>query len=408
MNIYNVNKVNQINSQNLFRLPYSYHQKYKTVTATEDDFATHINWQHELDEMIRLIGSEGKIVIKCGNSLSHNMFSVKNYLGRRLGIEVKIEEESPLWAQKMYKKEKWSKDDYCTTATFHIKRKNLEIYQDKSWTFAILTLGNKIEDVKKFCALIRDLDKKCEHQILIFGPKNSAYDQYKVDYINDRIQKKYQNDQHSRICEKKNIIIDNAKNQNLLICHDRYYLDKNFFKGFEKYGYDFDFLSIDTAYEDKNIWFPHYVKMSNFIHNFAWNKERFCFKRKDFAKNNALDNIFINGGLMIFKRDIVKQIRFNECNFHYQIEDVEITKEFAKYHIPPRVNLFSKAYTSNNIANRVGKDLSYQDQYICAGGRIIKRKKKNLYKRLRRMIFKLIYNIVSNKRFINFLEKKIF
>ena len=31
----------------------------------------------------------------------------------------------------MYNKEKWSKDDYCTTTTFHIKRKNLEIYQDK-------------------------------------------------------------------------------------------------------------------------------------------------------------------------------------------------------------------------------------------------------------------------------------
>ena len=400
--------LDQITSQNLFRLDSLHHQKYKIVTATEDDFANHINWQHELDEMIRLIGSEGKIIIKCGHSLTHNMFSVKNFLGRRLGIEVGIIEESPLWAQKMYRKEKWSKDDYCTTTTFHIKRKNLEIYQDKSWTFAILTLGKKVEEVKKFCASVRNLDKKFEHQILIFGPKNSAYDQYKPDYIDHKIQREYQDDQYSRICEKKNVIIDNAKNQNLLICHDRYYLDKNFFAGFEKYGYDFDFLSIDTVYEDKNIWFSHYVKMSNFIHNFQWHKEKFCFKKENFAKKNSLENIFINGGLMIFKRDIVKQIRFNECHFHYQIEDVEIAKEFGKYHIPPRVNLFSKAYTSSNINDKVGKDLTYQQDYICAGGIITKRKKKNLYKRLRRILLKVIYNIISNKKLINFLEKRIF
>lgn len=403
----NIDSVN-LSHKNLFRLSPSYHQKYKIVIATEDDFANHINWQHELDEMIRLIGSEGKIIIKCGNSLSHNMFSVKNYLGRRLGIEVSIEEESPLWAQKMYKKEQWSKEDLCTTTTFHIQRKNLEIYQDKSWTFAILTLGKKVAEVKKFCASIRNLDKKFEHQILIFGPKNPAYDQYKPDYIDHKIQKKYQNDQYSRICKKKNIIIDNAKNQNLLICHDRYYLDKIFFAGFDEYGYDFDFLSIDTVYENKNIWFSHYVKMSNFLHNFAWHKERFCFKREGFAKSNALDNVFINGGLMIFKRDIVKKIRFNECNFHYQIEDVEIAKEYAKNHIPPRVNLFSKAYTTSKTNDRVGKDLSYQEDYVCAGGVITKRKKKNLYKRLRRILLKGIYQLVTNKRLINFLEAKIF
>ena len=403
----NIDKIN-LSHKNLFRLSNGYHKKYKTITATDDDFANHINWQHELDEMIRLIGAEGRIIIKCGNSLSHNMFSVKNYLGRRLGIEVKIEEESPLWSQKIKNGEKWSKEDLCTTTTFHIKRKNLEIYQNKSWTFAILTLGSKIEEVKKFCASIRNLDKKFEHQILIFGPQNSSYDQYKPDYIDNKIQKKFQDDIYSRICEKKNIIIDNAKNQNLLICHDRYYLDKNFFVGFEKYGYDFDFLSIDTIDEDKNIWFPHYVKMSNFIHNFQWHKEKFCFKKENFAKKNSLENIFINGGLMIFKRDIVKQIRFNECHFHYQIEDVEIAKEFGKYHIPPRVNLFSKAYTSSNINDKVGKDLTYQQDYICAGGIITKRKKKNLYKRLRRILLKVIYNIISNKKLINFLEKRIF
>ena len=38
---------------------------------------------------------------------------------------------------------------------------------------------------------------------------------------------------------------------------------------------------------------------------------------------------------------------------------------------------------------------------------ITKKKKKNLYKRLRRVLFKGIYNIISNKKLINFLEKGI-
>lgn len=394
-----------ISYKNLFRLPTNYHQKYKVVWAIEDDFAFHKNWKHELDEMIRLIGKEGKLIIKCSSSLTHNMYFVKNFLYRRLGIEVSVEWEKPLTAQKIYKNEKWTKEDYETITVFNVKRKNLEIYKDKLWTFSILTTGNKVDEIQKFCSSIRNIDKTNKHQILIHGPKNKKYDKYKVDYV--EVNRNYR-EQYSEISAKKNDIIDCAKNQNLLICHDRYYINDSFFEGFNQYGYDFDILSVDTSFSQNDVWFPHYVKMFNFIHDFEWNKERYCFKHNDFAKNNVLDNIFINGGLMIFKRDIVKQIRFNECLFHQQIEDVEMSKEFAKYSLLPRANLLSKVTTTKDIDGKIGKDLSYIDRYISVGGKIIQKKKINLYKRIRKILLKGFYKLITNKKLINFLEKRIF
>lgn len=371
------------------------------------DLTNNPNWRIELDELIRSIKSaEGFITVRCRNSLTHNIFSIKNFLGRRYGIDVSIIEETPLWANKIQNNEKWSEEDYFTTTKFAIKRKNIGIYNDRSWTFAVMTLGNKEKEVEKFCSSIRDIDNKFKHQILILGPRSPKYEKYKVDYIADI--EKFNNDKYSRICDKKNLIIENAKNQNLLICHDRYYLDKNFLEGFDKYGYDFDFLSVDTIYEDKEIWFPHFVKMSNFVHEFEWNKERYLFRNTDYTKNNSFDNVFINGGLMIFKRDVVKDIRFNNCMFHHQIEDVEISKEFAKHHLPPKVNMYSRVITTKPIHHRIGHDHSYQEQYISAGGKITKKKKKNLYKRLRKILFKIIYNCITNKKLLIFLEKRIF
>lgn len=392
-----------LNHENLFRLPASYHQKYKVVDATEDDFSTHINWRHELDEMVRLIGEEGLLKIRCGQNVNMNMLSVKNFLGRRLGLEVTIEEETPLWAKKISNKEKWTKDDYITTTTFRIKRKNLEIYQDKSWTFAVLTSGSKVENVVKFCASIRKLDPQTHHQILICGPRHESYEQYGVDYVSNL--EKFRND-YAEICAKKNSIIDHAKNQNLLICHDRYFLAEDFFTGFEQYGYDFDFLSVNTLEKETNAWFQHYVKMGYIKHEFKWHKEWYCFKDKDFAKNNELYPVFINGGLNIFKRDVIKEIRYNPCFFWHQVEDVELSMEFSKHHLIPRSNMFSTVFTSKRSFANFGINIeTYED---INGGEIrIPRKKLNKYKRLRRGIFKKLYQLITNKKLLNYLETEV-
>ncbi len=392
-----------LSRNDLFRFPASHHQKYKIVDATEDDFSTHLNWRHELDEMVRLIGEEGLLKIRCGQNVNMNILSVKNFLGRRLGLEVTIVDESPLWAKKFSAKEKWSKEEYITTTTFRIKRKNLEIYRDKSWSFAVLTTGKRIENVVRFCASIRKLDPNNQHQILICGPYNDSYQQYGAEYTPNLEQYR---DDYAEICAKKNSIIDHAKNQNLLICHDRYFLTENFFEGFEKYGYDFDFLSVDTIEESTNAWFQHYVKLGYIKHSFRWHKEWYCFKDKNFVRDNELYPVFINGGLNIFKRDVVKQIRYNPCFFWYQVEDVELSMEFMKHHLIPRSNMFSTVLTAKRNRDAFGINIeTYED---VNGGEIrVPRKKLSRYKRLRRGVFKKFYHFLTNKKLLDYLEKEV-
>jgi hypothetical protein len=347
--------------------------------------------------MLRLFGEEGFLVIRCGQGAEMNMLSVKNFLGRRFGIEVSVVEESPLWAKKIINKEKWEKEEFITTTTFHIKRKNAEIYRDKKWTFAVVTSGSKIDNIVKFCESIRKLDQENQHQILIHGPHHKNYEKYQVDYVPQYDQ--YRND-YAEICAKKNSIIDHAKNQNLLICHDRYFLAENFFTGFEEYGYDFDFLSANIIEEGSNASFQHYVKMGYIKHDFKWHFEWPCAE-KEFAKQHELYPVFINGGLNIFKKDIVKNIRYNPCFFWHQAEDIEISREFIKHNLPPRINLFSTILTVKKV---------YEAVSVCSqGGEIrIARKRLNKYEKLRRGIFKRIYQLVTNKKFLSYLEKNVF
>jgi len=387
-----------------FRLNSSHHHSYDFVEASHIDFSTRLNWRHELDEMIRLIGEEGYLSVRCGQSLELNILNVKNFLGRRLGIEATIENENPRWAKKIINNEKWSKEDYVTKTIFKIKRKNLEIYQDKKWTFAVLTIGNKVAEVVKFCKSIRDLDPFNVHEILICGPKNEEYNKFNVNYLKNPRQYR---EEYSEVCAKKNDIIAEAKNQNLMICHDRYYLTDNFFEGFEKYGYDFDFLSVDTIFEDSGERFPHYVKMGYIKHDFKWHKEWFCFKNANYYKENALSQVFVNGGLAIFKRDVVKQIGYNECFFWHQVEDVEISKEFIKHNILPRCNLYSKLITSKKSSDNIGVNLELS--YEANKGSIrLKSKKLNFYKRIRRGFFKILYHAITNKKLLSYLESIVF
>lgn len=366
---YDTAMVNILHSSS-YRLSQELHGKHKIVWFYETLLSDNSGWKIILDELIRLIEFDGVIVLRFEQNNFLNIIELKNYFGRSKILEnVNI----------VYQKEE--KGIY--SLAFQIQRRDFDIYKNKLWTFAILTQGNKVQNVVDFCSSVRKYDTKNQYEILICGPYNKKYLEFNVKYI----EKNYR-DNFAEISMKKNDIIDFCKNDNLLITHDRYLLNNDFFIGFERYGYDFDFLTIRQQYENGEK-FPSYLKLEK---NMKWSTVFFTDDETLFD-----DNFFLNGGLLIFKKKTIQNIYFNKLLFWNEGEDVELSYQMIKNSIMPRQNYLSSAttigikseYTSTFI--KMNHPLSYQSFFPRFKNKIFKIIKRILPQSLKNQIKKVLH-----------------
>ena len=306
-----------------YRLIPDFHGKYDIVWCYEKPLNEYhiLSWKIILDEAIRLLKENGKLIIRMYETADYTVPMIKNFLGRNVNLEVEIDYESHV--------------DNCYIIVFNIKRLNFEIYQDKSWTFAMLTNGQKDDVVVKFLESIRENESQ-KSQIIISGPKKDIYDKYDVEYLD---LSKYRDNEYAEISKKKNDIAKMATGANILMAHDRYYLDKNFFRDFEKFGYDFDFLAIKQISDIDNKEYPFYCYNYNQPLNHTHVGYSNCYSK-------IFNTQYVNGGLMVFKTSTLKKIEFNDLIFWNQKEDVEISYEFMDKSVIPRVNYIAVVFTN--------------------------------------------------------------
>lgn len=358
---YDTAMVNILHSSS-YRLTQELHGKHKIVWFYETLLSDNSAWKIIVDEMIRLIDFEGIIVLRFEQNNFLNIIEIKNYFGRS-----KILENVDIIYQKV--------EQGIYSLALQIQRKNFNIYKNKLWSFAVLTQGNKIKNVVNFCRSVRTYDIKNQYEILICGPYNEQYSEFNVKYL----EKKYR-DNFAEISMKKNDIIDFCENDNLLITHDRYLLNNDFFTGFERYGYDFDFLTIRQQYEDGKK-FPSYLKLEK---NMKWSTVFFTDDELLFD-----DNFFLNGGLLVLKKKTAQNIYLNKLLFWNEGEDVELSYQMIKNSIPPRQNYLSSATT-------IGIDAKYTSTFI-----EMKRSNSMLYKiesgNLLKIIKRILPQVLKNK-----------
>ena len=305
-----------------YRLAPSFQGQYDIVwfyeKALSDEYA--LSWKIMLDEAVRLLKQNGILILKIDTSRVLSVAMVKHFLGRNINLNVEID----------YEEQK----DNLYTIVFKIERLNFEIYSNKSWTFAMLTNGNNDEVVVKFLESIRKNERDYS-EIIISGPHKDIYDKYDVKYLD---LSQYRDEDYPEISKKKNDIVNMASNTNILIAHDRYYLEDNFFNGFEKYGYDFDYLSVRQTTENGEN-FPSY----NYTYGVPLSNSH---PGVSIDLNKLFDTMYVNGGLLVFKTSTLKKIGFNNLCFWNQKEDVELAHELISKSIVPRVNFISEVITT--------------------------------------------------------------
>ena len=296
----------------------SLHQQFDVVWWYEEQFNGSNSTRMELilDEMIRLIKEDGLLVVRYETAF---IPWLKKFMARRLFAEVDVEQE-------------FRRDNEMVTA-FRVRRTHRELYRDSRWTFAILTTGSKEKAVVDFLRSVREHPDGAPHEILICGPRSPSYEPYDVNYLDST----YRNDV-AEIGKKKNDIAAAARHPNLLIAHDRYVLSPDFFEGFERFGYDFDFLTI-RQWLDTGEEFPSYCTMEHA--GPPMNPVR-MLRRYD----AIYPGHFVNGGIFAVKTHALKAVRLNPLLYWEQAEDVEFTQTMRQHGLPPRMNCFASATTS--------------------------------------------------------------
>jgi hypothetical protein len=300
-----------------FRPSTEHFGRYDSVWLVQDVLARQ-GWRILLDSCVRMLAPHGTLVVRYLQNQFLSIPALKGFLFRKYGLRVTVRAEII------------QNGEFITA--FQVERDVVVPLSQKIWTFGILTQGKKVDLVERFCRSVREYGGP-DHEIIIIGPHHSVYDPYNPVYIDKQYSTAF-----SDICVKKNDLVARASHENICVLHDRYILNQDFFSGFDTYGYDFDFLTIRQHHASGKI-YPSYCAMNDGGH-LIWGPIYECGN-----ENESWDRHYLNGGLIIAKRALLRAVPFNALIFHNQAEDVELAKALESLSVLPRINRLSSAVT---------------------------------------------------------------
>lgn len=305
-----------------YRAASVHHGRYKLVWLHEVLLSDHdpSRWRLILDEALRLLGGRGHLKVRHAQNENISLIALRSYLGRRPGLTVTMRPSQFI-------------EGGLVDATFEIQRHNVEAYKDRSWSFVILAQGGRTATVLKMLDRIERLAADIPHEVIVVGPHFREYRDRAIFVLD----KEYPAD-HPQIALKKNDAAAYAQYANLCFMHDRYYIANDFFEGFDVFGYDFDFVGIHQRYETGEP-YPFYGELTG--SPLIWSVPRHSTNYQRTRPTH-----FVNGGIMVFKRETFMKIRYNPLLAWNEGEDVEVSHQFLTANLPPRLNLHSTAITT--------------------------------------------------------------
>lgn len=197
------------------------------------------------------------------------------------------------------------------------------------WTFGIITNGKRNDWVEKQIKAIKQL-KIPHYEIIVCG---TYFDRKEPNFRYINFNKK---DDLGWITKKKNLICENARYENIVVMHDKFILQPNWYDGMKKYGNYFNVLSniiLDESGKRAGDWMTYGTK---------WNK----LSRVALLEYNDWDNhTYLDGGYYVLKKDMWRKVKWDESLFWNQGEDLKLSSEFHKNGFVPRFNQYSTCKT---------------------------------------------------------------
>jgi hypothetical protein len=188
----------------------------------------------------------------------------------------------------------------------------------ESWSVCYITSGSSLEQINKTARNLVDCDNI---EILVAGPKSiSTNIEENIKFIEFADEGR-----SARIAIKKNVLASHAKGSNLLLLHDRYLVDKDFFESFAKFGYDYGVVAPKQFFAESQKTYPGMLTFEGPL-----------IKR---VENVIIDDkMWVNGGCIVVKKEIFEKISLNSFLSWGEAEDIEWAQRLLLSGVTPRIS----------------------------------------------------------------------
>lgn len=310
------------------------HGKFDSIFMLDPELSKRKNNETIIDELIRFLKKDGVIILHLQNSIHSSVWGMKAFILSK-----------SFYNPMLLSQEVISQDESIVEISF--KR---QINTNKNWSIgipsnglrnpSILELIESIFEARNYIRLKKGVN--IEIDIMLIGEKNKLFKDYPIRYFQQSLPESL-----NALGEKKFIITSNAAYENILIIHDRYVLDQSFFMGFEEWGYDFEFCTVQQ-YDPKDNVFDPILTLEE-----TGRSNRQMYRVKD--QSYPYKHLYINGGLIIIKKMITDYVNFNPFLLQSECEDIDFAFRAGIYGITAQFNSISIARTftpleTSNIA----------------------------------------------------------
>ncbi len=300
------------------------HRGFDVVMLVEVDLATIKTWPIVVDEALRLLAPGGTLLLRYSRTPMFSDFALKHQL--------------MAWTRGMIRPV--AETAYAggiTQAAFRLGGPSRVEPALDGYSFGVITDGRQAHAVDAFVASVRSLEglERISHEIVVCAPAAECARLGGQPGLRTVVQDDGFEAQ-GWITRKKNQLVEAAGFENVVIAHDRYTLAPDFLARMRAFGADFDVLVCAQKLPGGER-FPDWVTSGS-----AWGHGAAALLDYD----DYCPHLYVNGGIMVAKRDTLACTPWNELLFWEQAEDVELTRRLQHRGIVPRVARDVVAITS--------------------------------------------------------------
>jgi hypothetical protein len=296
-----------------FRLPPALHQRFDLVFVVEKELGAIKQWPLVLDEALRAVRPGGIVVLRLIESGLLSIFQLANAIEKWTGGQhVLIDQIS---------------DDGRFLLAVQLTHEQPRAASTTDFTFALITDGRKPGAVARFVDSVLALPSgPGSSEIIICGPASITVDLGERASCVRLIPQPEEFSELGWITRKKNLLIDAATRENVIVAHDRYLIPADFIARMKDFGGDFDVIAPrQTSTDGRPL--PDLVTISDHLN---WSTPGWL----EFGDYHPFG--YVNGGVIVAKTERLRRTRWSELLFWGQAEDVDLSRRLQDVGVTPR------------------------------------------------------------------------
>lgn len=288
-----------------FRLPPTDHGTFDVVYLTERDLGFVKQWPLVLDEALRATADGGLLVVRFTQGPFASIFALKHMLAVWSGATVALEHERT-----------WPDNPQTYLLRLRVRRE--PVRPVRSVTLGVITDGRKPESVSSFVESAVRLERPADVdlEVVVCGPPGS------VDHLTigrdctTLVEQPEEFSEQGWITRKKNLVVERARGDLVVVAHDRYTFAPDFLTELLALGPDVSVIVCRQETLDGRR-FPDWVTIGA-----SWSFAGVGMLPYD----DWTPDGYVNGGVMIARREVLLRHPWNDLLFWNQAEDVELSR----------------------------------------------------------------------------------